>query len=257
MNLKETLEQRNLQLSKIVQIATEKLKTLPVGTLSVTSDNRYYESDNTTGQYVYLGKNKTQRIKQLEEAAYYSKVLKEAEKQQVVVQKAIKSLAKTNDPENVFMLLAKNRTHLIQPMKADNDKSTEWFQQKVPSAPTPDSVFTTLAGEKVRSKSELIIADRLFTAQVPYRYEANVVFGDFMRVNPDFTILNKRTGKVYYWEHFGMMDDVTYCQNSQIKLENFAKNGCMQGKNLIVTYEGSKRPLSTEYIDQIIKELLL
>ena len=40
-------------------------------------------------------------------------------------------------------------------------------------------------------------------------------------------------------------------------MEQFAKQGIIMGKNLIVSLECGDRPLSTEYVDSVIKTLLL
>ena len=74
---------------------------------------------------------------------------------------------------------------------------------------------------------------------------------------PDFFILNKRTRQEYFWEHLGMMGDSQYAAKNQVKMEQFARQGIIPGKNLIVSFECGERPLSTEYVDRIIKELLL
>ena len=69
--------------------------------------------------------------------------------------------------------------------------------------------FETPRGERVRSKSEWMIASMLDASGVPYRYEETVGLHELYggAFHPDFTVLNKRTRKEYYWEHFGRMDD--------------------------------------------------
>lgn len=47
--------------------------------------------------------------------------------------------------------------------------------------------YTTISGHKVRSKSEVIIANALYINQIPYRYECAVQI-DNMVFYPDFTI---------------------------------------------------------------------
>jgi hypothetical protein len=38
-------------------------------------------------------------------------------------------------------------------------------------------------------------------------------------IYPDFTIRHPVTGEVYYWEHFGMMDNENYAHNVYSKLQ--------------------------------------
>lgn len=64
-------------------------------------------------------------------------------------------------------------------------------------------------GERVRSKSEVMIADALAQAGLPYRYECPLMLGTAV-VHPDFTILRREDRKELFWEHLGRMDDVGY-----------------------------------------------
>ncbi|MBQ9321830.1 MAG: hypothetical protein IJ239_05705, partial [Eubacterium sp.] len=50
--------------------------------------------------------------------------------------------------------------------------------------------FYTSKGERVRSKSEVIIADTLARMGVPYRYEFPIRFSGTGTFHPDFTVLN-------------------------------------------------------------------
>ena len=118
-----------------------------------------------------------------------------------------------------------------------------------------DLAIQTIKGDYVRSKTEELIADRLYVNGIPYRYEAEFEF-EHETVHPDFTILNKRTRKEYIWEHCGMMDKDDYFDKFQYRLEEFAKRGYLVGKNLIVTFECSRRRISTQLIDENIKLFL-
>ena len=60
----------------------------------------------------------------------------------------------------------------------------------------------------VRSKSERSIADMLTEADIPFRYEPELVIGA-KRYYPDFMILCS-DGSIVIWEHFGMTDDSEY-----------------------------------------------
>ena len=74
---------------------------------------------------------------------------------------------------------------------------------------------------------------------------------------PDFTVMNRRTGKIYLYEHFGRMDDFMYVENSMRKLDLYEKNGYLLGKNLIITRETIASPLNIQKVDSYIKEFLL
>ena len=71
---------------------------------------------------------------------------------------------------------------------------------------------------------------------------------------PDFTIKHPRTGKIYYWEHFGMMDDEEYIKKACSKLQVYALNGIVPSVNLIMTFETSENPLGAEEVMELIEK---
>ena len=85
-------------------------------------------------------------------------------------------------------------------------------------------IHRTLGGRIVRSKSEMIIAGILEANDVPFRYEAALILGNHTYY-PDFTIFNPNSGRILYWEHFGMMTDEDYEFAAYKKLTNYRRNG--------------------------------
>lgn len=145
-------------------------------------------------------------------------------------------------------------------------------------------MFKTLRGDYVGSKSEVIIADRLYVKGIPYHYEiaftpeaeidvSRPVYDQFGFIagyevigfspfdqdtlHPDFYVLNKRTRKAYFWEHLGKMDDPSYCLKNFNRFMRILDAGYIIGEDLIVTHEDSKHPLMTESIDEIIEKYLM
>ena len=96
-------------------------------------------------------------------------------------------------------------------------------------------IYETLRGEKVRSKSEAMIADALYRHGVSYQYEKVLKEDGVTRV--DFTIENNIRGRTLYWEHFGRMDDPDYVLEYLKKKKRYESMGIIEGRNLIVTYE--------------------
>jgi hypothetical protein len=76
-------------------------------------------------------------------------------------------------------------------------------------------------------------------------------------VYPDFTVLNVRTRKEYYWEHLGMMDQAEYCKKALSRIEVYEKNGLMPGKELLLTHETKDHPIQTGIVVNMIKHFLL
>ncbi len=69
--------------------------------------------------------------------------------------------------------------------------------------------------------------------------------------------MNVRTRKEFYWEHFGLMDNFEYAQNTAGKLRLYAENNIFPGQNLIITMETQAEPLTTKIVEMMIKAFLL
>jgi len=117
--------------------------------------------------------------------------------------------------------------------------------------------YMTERGEQVRSKSEKILADKLYSLQIPYRYEYPLKLKRFGTVYPDFTLLKISTKEEIYLEHFGMMDDSEYSKKAVAKLQEYAKNNIYPGKNLLVTYETLSTSLDMNSVENMLKEFIL
>lgn len=265
MSIISLVEQR-LKLVRQIQDETVN-KTDVSGNLIIKNEHgtkRYYKDRSSQGLNMeYLGKNKTDEIKRLEEKNYYSKLLRILKKEEMIMLEILHLLEEKPDYESVFFDIPENKRHLITPYqekleRIKDEKLLEWHNRVLRKKSTGfEKAYITNNGETVRSKSEVIIADRLLFAGVPYYYESPLLIGNIQTWHPDFKILNKRTGEVYWWEHFGLMDDPEYCASCESKLEIFADNGIFYGKNLIITMESSLHSLNTVFVDSLIKEYLL
>lgn len=189
---------------------------------------------------------------------YADKLCKAASHELKQINALLKTYAST-PVEDYFRNLHPGRRQLVSPILVDDEQYAQlWLsdiQEKSNTYPIISPIQTE-NNETVRSKSEKIIADKLKLSGVPYIYEKPLYLGNVTKY-PDFTILNKRTRKEYYWEHMGMMDNPDYVKEALTKLEIYLKNGILPGKNLIITYETSNQPLSVKSIQLMINEYLL
>ncbi len=110
--------------------------------------------------------------------------------------------------------------------------------------------------ERVRSKSELNIANTLLRRGIPYRYEYPTLLKNGQTVYPDFMLLLVSLRKIYYWEHRGMMDNLDYVDGTVKKIKRYNRSGIIVGKNLIITEETGDYPLGTDEIENIIDSIL-
>ena len=116
----------------------------------------------------------------------------------------------------------------------------------------------TNRNEKVRSKSEVLIANALAKHGIAYRYEYPQTLKNsqnkMITFHPDFLCLNIKTRGEYIWEHFGLMDNPDYAQKAVRKLQFYAQNKIFPGRNLIITMETQTEPLTPQFVDTMIKE---
>ena len=285
MFMNETITAMN-KIEKVehaIKYAEKKIQSAPKGILHtriIDGVCRYYvRADGEEGKDKYLGAKDTDIIKKLQEKGYYQQLKKEAEIELKTLKRIQKLERKIKSFEQVYFDIPENKRNLVTPyvpeeievVKKKIEKEYRyWEKERLDRKGISRNIhLTTLDGERVRSKSELIIADRLKNAKVPYYYEGKYIFVD-NELNgkrsafekgyevwfPDFQVLNTRTGELLFWEHFGLMDNPDYCASAQFKIETYAKHGFVIGKNLIVTMESSQHTLNVEYVDKLIEEFL-
>ena len=259
-NLKETKE----ILSKILHV--EPFVNDEEINLNVKEHNgrpEFFVYSKEKGKQEYLSSADGEKIKYLAHRYYDKRLRAAALKEKKQIDKCIAHLEKGEgvaDIDCVYESLPDAIKKLVSPNELTDDGYAErWQKEKIfmPKRPVRTEFFS-LKGDRVRSKSEVIIADRLFHAGVPYKYEwPYSLDGGITTIHPDFVTLNKRTREEILWEHCGKMDDSEYCANMQQRLEDYSRYGYFPGKRLILTYESSRKPLNTEYVDKLIKEFLL
>ena len=113
----------------------------------------------------------------------------------------------------------------------------------------------------VRSKSEVIIADILYRNRkdILYKYERPlevIESGRQKLIYPDFTIINKHTGKILYWEHAGRMDDSYYANDFIKKINTYISNNLLLGRDVIVTYETLNTPLDIKVVKHLVQQVV-
>ena len=124
-------------------------------------------------------------------------------------------------------------------------------------------IHRTARGEMVRSKSEVIIADRLADLDVEYTYERPLTIEGVTKY-PDFTIEDMETGITFYWEHCGMLHVPNYRKRWEDKLAWYGKHSILPhedggGENgtLIITRESPQGGISSQEIERIIRDMIL
>ena len=125
-------------------------------------------------------------------------------------------------------------------------------------------IHRTERGELVRSKSELVIADKLHARGVDYAYERPLILGEGRVRFPDFTIADDARGVTFYWEHLGLMDDPSYRSRWERKRAEYQRFGILPwndggGKKgtLIETRDDPGGALDAGRIAKLIEDVLM
>lgn len=119
-----------------------------------------------------------------------------------------------------------------------------------------EKIHVTSHGLKVRSKSELLIAEKLYEYDLPFRYEQLITLNDGNVLSPDFTI-RKPNGQFHYWEHNGLTNDKNYLDRQQTKTRLYAAANIVPWKNLIITYDDENGSIDLRQIESEIESKLL
>ena len=260
MQLKKELN----QLKKILEEAKKRIKNAPEGNLRISKKKNtvefYYKNGNeNNGRQRYMRKKEEKLIKGLAQRDYDTSIIKNTEERIKAIETFLEKYQRTSLKE-VYQKTNQYRRELIDPFVVSDDeyirrwKSVEYKGKGF----LEDAVeIITENGERVRSKSEKIIADKLYALGVPYRYEYPLVLDGNMKIYPDFTILKMPEREEVYLEHFGLMDDEGYVEKVMWKLNTYERNGIYLGVNLFITYETGRNPLNTKMLDRIIKSLFV
>ncbi len=116
-------------------------------------------------------------------------------------------------------------------------------------------IHKTRKGHMVRSKTELIIADKLYNANIDYDYERpldGVVRKG--RIFPDFSFIDA-AGDLIVWEHFGRMDDPQYVKGHEWKIKWYNENNFTEGDNLFISKETLSSGVDSSRLDGIIEQI--
>ncbi len=264
--LEKLLKDEENRLLSIQKKVDKRLAKAPEGTLRITKSGNKPQymlcKDGTlqskrTGKYIR--KSEMELVKKLAQKAYDKKISR-------LVENRIKQLQKLSDEYRddeilkIYESLGDARKELVVPVEPTWEQIVDNWKE-IPYEGKPFSVdvpeIYSKRGERVRSKSEKIIADTFFDMGIEYKYECPILLKGYGTVYPDFTIMSRKTGKEIYWEHEGRMDDPKYAESAVRKIDSYMKNGIIPGDNLILTYETSTFVLNDYSIEMMIERYIL
>ena len=263
-----------LDLEKLIMEISQALREAPEGGLRATKNHGYYQyyrvtqSGDVKGEYL---KKKDRKIAEaLAQRDYDKEFMQKLEELKQCHEKATQIYQEKGwmNHEGViiyeklwdtYQTLGEGRKRLVNPrILSDEEYIKEWeaVSYKGKSFQEETSEIYTEKGERVRSKSEKLIADKLYMMAIPYRYECSIYLKGMGKVYPDFTLLHIKTRKEIIWEHFGMMEDPVYASSAVRKICAYQANGYYQGINLITTFETKQTVPNMRDIERMLKRVL-
>lgn len=263
-NYKERLEEQLKEIDNLI-MQTEKsvmksgdLPSQRVKTSKGNGHDQFLWVDRTTGERRYIRAEEKDALKKAVQRDYEAAVNIKLKQ----IRKPLERFLKEYDVsgiDRIYQKMADSKKKLVTPvLETDEMFLNRWRNAKYDPMPIDNETeFYSKSGIRVRSKSELMIADELEERGIPYRYEIPLYLRRAGNIRPDFLCLNVRTRREFIWEHFGMMDNIAYANKNVTKLQSYAQDGYIPGKNMIITFETSQCPVSSVTIRKMIEEYLI
>lgn len=260
--IKEILQKRATQLQQLKKEKEKSLAKAPEGSLRLCQHGdkiQYYHRNNPKDfNGVYIKEKNIELAKQLAQKDYDKKVLGSAEKELDAINKFF-LICPDKSAEQIYENLHEGRKRIITPIIETEEQYVQNWQEEIYQGKAFQEDMPELyteKGERVRSKSELIIADMLSKEGIPYKYECPLYLKGFGKIYPDFTVLNIKKREELFWEHLGMMDDPEYAEAAIRKITTYEQNGIYPGEKLILTYETRKNPINQKVVKGMIGHFL-
>ena len=256
------LENISKEIEKHIRRIRKRLEKAPEGSLRVSKTHGTCQFYNKTelyqpGKYIH-SKDRPLAVR-LAQKGYDKKLLEALTGQQ----KAIEKFIKDYNPDaaiEVYEKLSAPRKELVTPEFLSDEEFIKQFLNEPYTRlgfKDTDQEFYTANGERVRSKSEILIADALLRNKVPYLCEFPVYDNGVIFAAPDFKCLNVRLRKIFYWEHLGKLGDQDYVNRNANKFEEYTLSKDFDESSLILTFETENHPLNTKVIEEKIRRYLL
>ncbi len=270
--LLESLRQTVTQCENDFNTVTHELNSLREGNINISSRGGHpvvYNASTAEKE----GKRCRRRITVRDEARIDRMIRKEYLKSLVrirgaeleIMKAAVKKLSTLKDEEQLmgevvrrFGALGTQRVENACLAPAGDPLSIDSLAEPWDAQPFEQSGYRpegkrmrTSRGLYVRSKSELLIAELLYRCGIPFRYEQVLHVGS-AAVVPDFTI-RRHDGKIFYWEHMGLISDPAYFDRQLQKLRLYYSAGIRPWRDLIVSFDGDDGTIDVRKAENLIK----
>ena len=255
MSILDKLFKIHQQLTLQLEQLQSSIQCLPEGKLLCSRNGKHTKWYLSHGANpIYIPKKDSTIAQSLALKKYYELQFKELSHQLQILTQSITYLQRV--PMESDQLLSSDSLYndLLLKSFQSTFNATKWAHEHYHTNTkyAEGLIHKCISGLMVRSKSEVIIANSLISNQIPFRYECELTVDNSI-LYPDFTILHPTTKQIYYWEHFGLMDNNNYRENAFNKLKLYGNNDIIPSINLITTYETATHPIDSSQIQDIIE----
>lgn len=281
------VQKRVEELSSVIDALEDRLDQAPEGALCTSvSHGKLQWHCFAKGVKRYLPMSDLACIKELAQKKYVKLVLESLRKQRASLDRLLQDY-RPDEYNEVYASMRPEFQDVVTTVFPSREEfAAAWKSVRYRGKSLEGATLMSVDGVKVRSKSEMMIANALSASGVPYRYEfpykmnwrgdSGVHWGASgcdaagrtaagrtaagcarrVKVFPDFTCLNPRTRQEFVWEHFGKMDDADYVWETIEKLDVYERNGLLLGENFVFTMETGAHPLDSRRIQAVIDRYL-
>lgn len=217
---------------------------------------KWYLSDGHSQKY--LPKSNRELAEQLAAKKYQTALLDDLQREKKAVDLYLKYYPRFRQSDKILTNPSGFQELLTPHFQPESQELLNWMNSPYDhSNKYPEQlIHKTLSGKLVRSKSESLIDMLLYVHKIPFRYECALQLGE-LTLYPDFTVRHPHTGNLFYWEHFGKMDDPAYSKNAYSKLQLYNSHGIIPSIQLITTYETQEHPLSSDTVEKVIQQYFM
>ena len=257
-SVRVSLDCRYELICKTIKATETRISLLPEGNINIRprkSGKAYYYFSKKGSKDKILSKDDSSLIHQLLQKRYLKEVLKAAKKELAALEKMLKTYPATL-PEDLYEKLPESHRTGVEPViLGDAQDIMKWQNEPYVLKPFKKGapVFKSMRGERVRSKSEILVTDRFYVKGVPYKYECPLKIGGKI-IHPDITAMRPSDHKIVYHEHCGRMDDPQYVNDLVERINLYNQAGIYQGDRLTFTFETENTPFDVRVIDRLIDE---
>ncbi len=236
-----------LKMESVKNPPAEKLHAIPH-----KKGYQYYLSKN--GNRSYIRKKNRQLAVNLAQIEYDCKVWPVIQKELALLSELLKFYSE-NAMEQIYTKMPVGKQLLIKPDQiTDQEFKERWLAEEYKPKEIDESYgYISNRGQKMRSKSEVLIANLLDQLEIPYKYEKPLYLRGYGTIYPDFTLLDYRHQREIYFEHLGKLDNEDYMNRQIIKIRTYEQNGYYPGELLLLSGESRRYPLDMRRVEAMLR----